>query len=194
MCMLCQEGRGAGLMRAVAHVRRRRIQGCLIRQVMIANWGGTGKGELLGHEAAGGSEQSKQLKARSAPPQPAPAIPAQHVFLLLLPVIHSRRVGEARQGNVRQCKARQGNKPVLVHAPATPAPPAAAATGSASGPTVLAQPAAFGTRAARGRRTRHDEQASGCPSSPTRGTTSQALLSHYRDSGLWCGHGRHVRA
>lgn len=49
--------------------------------------------------------------------QPAPAIPAQHVFLLLLPVIHSRRVGEARQGNVRQCKARQGNKAVLVHAP-----------------------------------------------------------------------------
>lgn len=135
MCMLCQET-GCGIDAAVAHVRRRRIQGCLIRQVMIAKLGRHWERGTLGHEAAGVSRASEQVKARSAP-QPAPAIPAQHVFLLLLPVIHSRRVGEARQGNVRQCKARQGNKAVLVHAPATPAPAAAAAavTSPAPGPT-----------------------------------------------------------
>lgn len=76
MCMLCQEGRGAGLMRAVAHVRRRRIQGCLIRQVMIANWGGTGKGELLGHEGSGRSKASKSRHVLPPPP-PSPRPPSQ---------------------------------------------------------------------------------------------------------------------
>lgn len=179
MCMLCQV-KGSGIDAAVAHVRRRRIQGCLIRQVMIAKFGRYWERGTLGHEAAG--KASKQVKARSAP-KPAPAIPAQHVFLLLLPVIHSRRVGEARQGNVRQCKARQGNKAVLVHDPATPAAPApaaaAAVTSPAPGPTVLAQSAAFGTRAARGRR--HDGQASGCLALPHAGQTNQALtLPRYR--------------
>jgi len=37
--------KGTGIDAAVAHVRRRRIQGCLIRQVMIAKDGtGTGTG------------------------------------------------------------------------------------------------------------------------------------------------------
>lgn len=175
---------GCGIDAAVAHVRRRRIQGCLIRQVMIAkNLGGTGKGELgRTCEAAAGGAASKQAsrraKARFSFPQPAPAIPAWHVFLLLLPVIHSRRVGEARQGNVRQCKARQGNKAVLVHAPDAPAPPAAATRFLLLGPTVLAQSAAFGTRAARGRR-RHDEttrQASGCLALPQAGQNAPGPL------------------
>lgn len=127
MCMPCGFGRCAlstrdGIDAAAAHVRRRRIQGCLIRQVMIANtlWGSTGKGDWDGH-LGGGAASNKQARqgktskgTRLVSSQPAPAIPAQHVFLLLLPVIHSRRVGEARRGNVRQCKARQGNNVVLV--------------------------------------------------------------------------------
>lgn len=82
---------------------------------------GTGRPTGTGPRAAAAQAAASNQASTRLRLQPAPAIPAQHVFLLLLPVIHSStgglrkaRRGEARQGNVRQCKARQGNKAVAL--------------------------------------------------------------------------------
>lgn len=128
VCM-CALSTRAGLIAAVAHVRRRRIQGCLIRQVMIAKWGRPGKGERSRRM----SKQQQQQPSRSSPRPPSQpnTFSPSYCFPSSTADGYARR-GKARQGNVRQCKARQGNKAVLDHA----APPAPSHT-------VLAQSAAF---------------------------------------------------
>lgn len=105
-CALSRRGRDCWA--ASAHVRRRRIQGCLIRQVMISKGGklplgtGTGTGgldEARREPAAAASEQATK-QPRHVLPRPRPPSQPSTFSSLLLPVIHSRRVGEARQ-----CKA-----------------------------------------------------------------------------------------
>lgn len=113
-------------------------------------------GALLGKGTGSWEEQKEQQAAAvaaSTPPARA-RHPSPTRFSHPTASRHQRQTGtrgEARRGNVRQCKARQGNKEVLAYAPPPPAAPIAAAP--ASSPTVLAQCAAFGTRGARGRGT-----------------------------------------
>lgn len=88
---------------STAHVRRRRIQGCLIRQVMIAKkertWDlGLGLG-LEGASSSSSTKRQQAIKQASAAPPARARHPSPTRFLsLLLPVIHSRRVGDARRG------------------------------------------------------------------------------------------------
>lgn len=134
------------LLAAVAHVRCCRIQGCLIRQVMIAkdrqtawdcdrDWASSTSSTSRSKQS---SKHSVAPPARARHPSPTRFSPTASRHPQQAGGLRKARRGKARQGNVRQCKARQGNKAVALSVPCP--------CFRTCYPLVLAQSAAFGTR------------------------------------------------
>lgn len=197
---------------STAHVRRRRIQGCLIRQVMIAKKERTGNldwdwdlREQAPAPAAAPAAASNQASKQSDAP-PARARHPSPTRFLPTASRHPQQAGgrrKARQGNVRQCKARQGNKAVTL-SPMSHVPCSCSCFYNTQPllPSTLCSPnlllLARGSTRDIGRKGKRGLRVSN--PTHTRDKTNQASFSHYRDAGLCVGgsssskHGRHVRA
>lgn len=194
---------------STAHVRRRRIQGCLIRQLMIAKkertWDLDWDWEQAAPAPAPAAASNQASKQGDAPPTRA-RHPSPTRFLPTASR-HPQQAGgrrKARQGNVRQCKARQGNKAVTL-SPMSHVPCSCSCFYNTQlllpSTSVLAQSAAFGTREHEGHWTKRKKRTPGLKSHPHAGQNEPGLLFPLPRCWAVCvcvggsnKHGRHVRA